>query len=150
HANASIHHDLDGHATCVGEMRTVHIGRVLEKIPGAGNFHYDSRLPTDMQLVVNVPGQVVEYTCPGVPGLEEPHPIGPCREFLIRGNATKIEVIRAAYDEDDFHPVSGFYRSLGIIPLASVLEEGSRVNTLRMTCRSGLGDGMPVTIDFKE
>lgn len=152
-AGASFKDDLELHATFVGQKRYDHQSRFVQNIPEGTVVYFDQGHPADRQLIVRPKGRLMEYICPAVPGvhgLERLRPMGLSPEYLTQGDATKIEVIRAFYDNQDIYPLPGLYHSLGIIEKNSVIENGNRVKTLRMLCRSGQDDGMLLQIEYKE
>lgn len=153
-AQASFTVDHKLHATFVGTKRIDHSRKVLQEMPERMYVHYDGRLPADKKLRYSAKGQLTEFICPveaGVVGMERPLPMGVYPIFMPLDNPTQVEVLSAVYEGQTIGPIAGRYERLAPpVVLSSVLQNCKRINTLRIRCGSGLDDGMPVLIEYRE
>jgi len=145
--------DFVNHLTVAGGTSVLHTASVVKEITGGNDIFYDPRLPAGQQLCLRPKGNLMKYTCPavsGVSGLENPRPMGVCPQYLAYEDDTKIDLLRATYDYGTFSVIAGLYRPLSSVTLRSIIQDGLRVNTNRMTCITGLDDGLVLTIDYNE
>lgn len=151
--------DLVNHCTRVGGKVYPHTGTPGKDIPPGTVIFIDERLPKDRQLSLTPRGKIIHYTCPAIPGikgLEKPRSMGMSPQYITqesdttRATATGIELIKSSCNLQSWPILPGFYHSLGTINLLSKIEKEQRINTKRLTCHTGQGDGVIIDLEYKE